>query len=88
MKKIDNKRVERILDLVKWFEEFQPKDLEQIERIILGLQYVDEEVVKNELRQDIYRTIKRTKLDENLKYDYKYINVIHRKDANERQGLK
>lgn len=78
------RRVKRIIDLVEWFEEFQPKDLEQIERIMLGLRYVNEEVVESELRQDIYNTISNTKLVKNLKVSYGFIDAIFRADSNER----
>ena len=78
------RRVKRIIDLVEWFEEFQPKDLEQIERIMLGLRYVNEEVVESELRQDIYNTISNTKLVKNLKVSYGFIDARFRADSNER----
>ena len=66
MKKVTKERVGRIIDLVKWFEEFQPNDLEQIERIMLGLNYVDNEVVESELRRNMYREIKNTKSRKNF----------------------
>ncbi len=47
MEKLARERVERIVDLIEWFEEFQPKDLDQVERILLGLKYVDKEVVES-----------------------------------------
>ncbi len=53
MEKLTKERVERIKDLVEWFKEFQPNDLEQIERLLLGFRYVNNEVVENELRQDL-----------------------------------
>lgn len=54
MENLRSEKVERIMDLVEWFEEYQPNDLKQIERIILGLRYVDNEVVESKLRQDMY----------------------------------
>lgn len=50
--------VENIIDLIRWFEEFQPEDLEQIERILTGLQYVNDEVMNNTLKKDVYRHTK------------------------------
>ena len=78
------RRVKRIIDVVEWFEEFQPKDLEQIERIMLGLRYVNEEVVESELRQDIYNTISNKKLVKYLNVSYGFIDAIFRADSNER----
>ena len=77
------RRVKRIMDLVEWFEEYQPNDLKQIERIILGLRYVDNEVVESKLRQDMYRIIKCTKLEKNLKCGNRFLEMFFRKDANE-----
>lgn len=84
MENLTKERVERIIDLVDWFEEYQPKDLEQLERIMLGLRYVDEEVVENETRQNIYRQVQNTKLDKNLIKQYSFSELIFMKDANER----
>lgn len=78
------KEVKRIMELVEWFEEYQPNDLKQIERIMLGLKYVDSKVVESELRQDIYRKIKLTKSDDNLKCSYKFVDMFFKLDANER----
>ena len=38
-----NEKVENIMDLIEWFKEYQPSDLEHIERILLGLKYVNYE---------------------------------------------
>lgn len=84
MEKIVNEKVERIVDLIEWFKEFQPKDLDQVERILLGLKYVDKEVVESELRQDIYRTIKNTKLQKHLESSYELVDAIFRIDVNKR----
>lgn len=84
MKKVTKERVGRIIDLVKWFEEFQPNDLEQIERIMLGLNYVDNEVVESELRRNMYREIKNTKSRKNLERSYSFIRAFFMKDVNER----
>ena len=88
MEKIVNEKVERIVDLIEWFREFQPKDLDQVERILLGLKYVDEEVVESELRQDIYRTIKNTKLKKHLESSYELVDAIFRIDVNKRVSNK
>ena len=83
MENLRNEKVERIINLVEWFEEYQPSDLEQIERVILGFKYVDEEVVKSELRQDMYRTIKCNKLEKNLKRGNRFLEMFFREDINE-----
>ncbi len=82
------KEVKRIMDLVEWFEEYQPNDLKQIERIILGLRYVDNEVVESKLRQDMYGKIKLTKSENLLKLSYEFIDAFFRKDVNERMRNK
>ena len=84
MEKLTNERVDRIRDLINWFEEFQPNDLEQIERLLLGFRYVDNEVVENELRQDLYRYIKNIKIDKHLGLVYGFVNTIFRRDVNTR----
>lgn len=81
-------KVKRIMDLVEWFEEFQPNDLEQIERIMLGFKYVDNEVVESELRQNMYREIKLIKSEKFLERSYSFINAFFRKDVNERMKNK
>lgn len=58
MKNTRRETVENIIDLVTWFEEYQSEDLEQIERILVGLQYVDKDTVKDTLKQEIYRNTK------------------------------
>lgn len=88
MEKLTNERVERIRDLINWFEEFQPNDLEQIERLLLGFRYVDNEVVENELRQDLYREIKNIKIDKHLEASYSFVNAIFRRDVNQRMKVK
>ncbi len=88
MENLISEKVERIMDLVEWFEEFQPNDLEQIERIMLGLKYVDEDVIKSNLRQDLYRIIKLTKLDKYLELDYEFIYSMFASDLNERRKNK
>lgn len=65
MKNTKRKTVKNIIDLIRWFEEFQPEDLEQIERILTGLRYVDKDIMENDLKQDIYR---HTKLIKDNKY--------------------
>ncbi|MEG1009709.1 MAG: hypothetical protein RSE41_01845 [Clostridia bacterium] len=67
MEKLLHEKAERIMDLVEWFEEQQPNDLEQIERILLGLRYINIEVVKSDLKQDIYRYVQMIEEDSNLK---------------------
>lgn len=88
MENLRSEKVERIMDLVEWFEEYQPNDLEQIERIMLGLKYVDNEVVENDLRQNLYRNIKNIKLDKHLEVSYGFVNAIFRYDENERMKNK
>lgn len=88
MEKLTKERVERIKDLVEWFKEFQPNDLEQIERLLLGFRYVNNEVVENELRQDLYRYIKNIKSDKHLEKSYVFVNAIFRHDANLRMKNK
>ena len=83
MENLRSEKVERIMDLVEWFEEYQPNDLEHIERIMLGLKYVDNEVVENDLRQDMYNTIKFTRLEKNLKCCNRFLEMIFRADTNE-----
>ena len=83
MENLRSEKVERIMDLVEWFEEYQPNDLEHIERIMLGLKYVDNEVVENDLRQDMYNTIKCTRLEKNLKCGNRFLEMIFRADTNE-----
>lgn len=59
-----NKRkntVENIIDLVRWFEEYQPEDLEQIERILTGLRYIDKDIMESNLKKDIYKNTKSIK---------------------------
>lgn len=82
MKNTKRKTVKNIIDLIRWFEEFQPEDLEQIERILTGLRYVDKDIMENDLKQDIYRHTKLIK-------DNKYTQALSRladsyfcKDAN------
>lgn len=65
MKNTKRKTVKNIINLIRWFEEFQPEDLEQIERILTGLRYVDKDIMENDLKQDIYR---HTKLIKDNKY--------------------
>ena len=84
MEKISKRKIKKIIDLIRWFEEFQPKDLEQIERILTGLKYVDSEFIESELRQDIYREIKSIKSRKNLEGSYRFIEMFFRKDINER----
>ncbi|MGL5714119.1 MAG: hypothetical protein ACRCXT_06625 [Paraclostridium sp.] len=84
MESLLNERTERIVDLVEWFKEFQPNDLEQIERIMLGFRYVDNKVMESELRKDIYSKIHNTKLEKYLNIDYDFIDAMFRKDVNER----
>lgn len=55
MKNIKRKTTKNIIDLIRWFEEYQPEDLEQIERILTGLRYVDKDIMESNLKQDIYR---------------------------------
>lgn len=55
MKNIKRETTENIIDLIMWFEEYQPEDLEQIERILTGLKYVDKDIMRSNLKQDIYR---------------------------------
>lgn len=88
MENLRNERAERIIDLVEWFGEFQPNDLEHIERIILGLRYVDNKVVESELRQDIYRTVMNTKSEKHLEMSSKFTDAMFRKDVNERMKNK
>ena len=88
MENLRSEKVERIMDLVEWFEEYQPNDLEQIERIMLGLKYVDNEVVENDLIQNLYRNIKNIKLDKHLEVSYGFVNAIFRYDENERMKNK
>lgn len=88
MEKLRKERVERIIGLIEWFEEFQPNDLEQIERFLLGFRYVDNEVVENDLRQNLYRNIKNIKLDKHLEVSYGFVNAIFRYDENERMKNK
>ena len=83
MKNVKNERVKKIIGILEWFEEYQPNDLEQIERIMLGLKYVDNEVVENDLRQDMYNTIKCTRLEKNLKCGNRFLEIIFRADTNE-----
>lgn len=52
------KTVNNIIDLIRWFEEYQPEDLGQIERILTGLRYIDKDIMGNDLKQDIYRNTK------------------------------
>ncbi len=82
MKNTKRKTVKNIINLIRWFEEFQPEDLEQIERILTGLRYVDKDIMENDLKQDIYRHTKLIK-------DNKYTQILSRladsyfcKDAN------
>lgn len=88
MEKLIKERVERIKDLINWFEEFQPNDLEQIERLLLGFRYVDNEFVENDLRQDLYREIKKIKSDKHLEVSYRFVNAIFRHDVNLRMKNK
>ena len=83
MKNVKNERVKKIIGILEWFEEYQPNDLEQIERIMLGLKYVDNEVVENDLRQDMYNIIKCTRLEKNLKCGNRFLEMIFRADTNE-----
>ena len=83
MKNVKNERVKKIIGILEWFEEYQPNDLEQIERIMLGLKHVDNEVVENDLRQDMYNTIKCTRLEKNLKCGNRFLEMIFRADTNE-----
>lgn len=81
MKNLKKERVERIVDLVEWFEEFQPSDLKQIERILLGLKYVNNEVLENELKKDMYIKIKLIKSEKFLQIGYSFINTFFREDV-------
>lgn len=83
MEKERIEKVKRIMDLVLWFEEFQPNDLEHIERIMLGLKYVDNEVVESQLRRDMYRKIKYTKSEKSLNLVYGFIDAFYKKELNE-----
>lgn len=58
MKNIKKQEVKNIISLIRWFEEYQPEDLVQIERILTGLRYIDKDVMENDLKQDMYRNIK------------------------------
>lgn len=58
MKNTRRETVENIIDLIRWFDEYQPEDLEQIERILVGLQYVDNDIMKDTLKKEIYRNTK------------------------------
>lgn len=58
MKNTRRETVENIIDLVTWFEEYQSEDLEQIERILVGLQYVDKDIMNDTLKKEIYRNTK------------------------------
>ena len=84
MENLRSEKVERIMDLVEWFEEYQPNDLKQIERIILGLRYVDNEVVESQLRQDMYTKIKFIESEKFLELSDSFIDAFFRKDLNER----
>ena len=84
MENLRSEKVERIMDLVEWFEEYQPNDLEHIERIILGFKYVDNEVVESQLRQDMYTKIKFIESEKILELSDSFIDAFFRKDLNER----
>lgn len=71
MKNTRKQTVENIIDLIRWFEEYQPEDLEQIERILKGLKYVDKDIMENDLKQDIY-------MNTRLLKDNKYIEALSR----------
>ena len=71
MKNTIKAKVNNIKDLIRWFEEYQPEDLEQIERILTGLRYIDKEIMENDLKQDIYRNTRLLK-------DNKYIQALSR----------
>lgn len=71
MKNIKRKTSKNIIDLIRWFEEYQPEDLEQIERILTGLRYVDKDIMENNLKQDIYMKTRLIK-------DNKYTQVLSR----------
>lgn len=58
MKNIKKQEVKNIISLIRWFEEYQPEDLVQIERILTGLRYIDKDIMENDLKQDMYRNIK------------------------------
>lgn len=88
MEKITNEKVERIVDLVKWFEEFQPNDLDQLERIMLGFRYVDNTVMENELIQRAYGHIKNTESEDYLIKSSALAEFFFRKDINERMKNK
>ena len=55
---------------------------------MLGLKYVDNEVVENYLRQNLYINIKNIKLDKHLEVSYGFVNAIFRYDENERMKNK
>lgn len=80
MEKLLNEQAERIMDLVEWFKEYQPNDLEQIERILLGLRYVDNEFMKSDLKQDIYRYVQMIEGESNLKVISAFAEVSRRNE--------
>lgn len=80
MEKLLDEKVERIISLVEWFEEFQPKDLEQIERLLLGFRYINDEVLNSDLKQDIYRHVQMIEEETNLKVISGLAEVSRRKE--------
>lgn len=80
MEQLLNETAKRIIELVEWFEEQQPNDLEQIERILLGLRYINNEFIKSDLKQDIYRHVQIIKGESNLKVLNALAEVSRRKE--------
>lgn len=71
MKNIKRKTTKNIIDLIRWFEEYKPEDLEQIERILTGLRYIDKDIMKDDSKLEIYSHTR-------LLRDNKYIETLSR----------